>query len=73
MKKSLAILSLVGLIFASCHSTPTVNSANNTNDSINAAKHKDSMLIEMKKNMIQDSLDALKKDSTKKVDTAKAK
>lgn len=65
MKRYFFILLAIGLTIAGCGSG-TKNSAFSKQDSINAVKTKDSLETEMKKMKAQDSVDAAKKDTTKK-------
>jgi len=66
MKKYFFVLFAIGLVFAGCGGSSTRNSAFSKQDSISAQKTKDSLEQEMKKMKMQDSVDAAKKDTTKK-------
>ncbi len=73
MKTRLLLFALPCLIFGACNSDPAKDAATQKHEVAKALSFKDSLLNAARKNQIQDSIDATKKDTTKKADTTGAK
>jgi uncharacterized lipoprotein NlpE involved in copper resistance len=73
MKKILVLVASAGLLLIACNNNSAEKAAKEKTDSLAAIAHRDSLLNASKAMMKQDSIDAAKKDTTQKADSANAK